>query len=60
MNTQDSNTPDASVTETENKKTQPNITLKKGLRKGTYTVRIRVAAAGDDTYSAGSSCLRSL
>lgn len=30
------------------------ITVKKGLRKGTYEVKVRVTAAGDDNYRKGS------
>lgn len=30
------------------------ITVKKKLKKGTYTVKIKVTAAGDDTYKAGT------
>ncbi|MBR6391797.1 MAG: cadherin repeat domain-containing protein [Eubacterium sp.] len=36
-----------------NKKTG-NITVKKGLKKGTYKVKIKVKAAGNTTYKAGS------
>lgn len=38
---------------TVNKKTG-KITLKKGLKKGTYKVKIRVTAAGNDMYEAGT------
>ncbi len=31
-----------------------NITVKKGLKKGTYTVKVKVTAAGSDKYKAGS------
>ena len=36
-----------------NKKTG-KVTVKKGLKKGTYKVKIRVRAAGNATYKAGA------
>ena len=35
-------------------KTTGKITLKKGLKKGTYTVKIKVSAAGNKEFKAGS------
>lgn len=38
---------------TVNKKTG-KITIQKGLKKKTYTIKIKVTAAGNDTYLKGS------
>ena len=40
-----------------NKKTG-KITLKKGLKKGKYTVTVKVTAKGDDWYNAGTKTVK--
>ena len=36
-------------------KTTGKVTVKKGLKKGTYSVKVKVTASGDDNYKAGSN-----
>ena len=35
-------------------KTTGKVTVKKGLKKGTYKIKVKVSAAGDNNYKSGN------